>query len=142
LAPNVKHLFSGLMVKIGDTVGKPLAAEVLLFRVPPTYSNLCNAFKTEVAKSTDRAPLSAGSILFEYMTTTPPTTSFNESDPQWQRVRRVRDFKILSDLAKRPNDTGKAYLREPSRSLDVGEAMGVAKQKWEVFEQQKHHPVF
>lgn len=141
LAPNVKHLFSGLMVKIGDTIGKPLAAECLLHHVPTSFRELYDTFLTEIVGSNETEPLAQTSTLFQYMTSPPPTTSFDEEDPQWKRVRRIRDFRILSDLAKRKSEFGKAYLREPSRSLDVGEAIGLAKQRWEVFDQRKHVPV-
>ena len=44
----VKHLFSGLLFKIGDTVSKPLAAEILMHRVGPRYKSLIDTFRTEV----------------------------------------------------------------------------------------------
>jgi hypothetical protein len=138
LAPQVKHLFSGVMVKIGDTIRKPLAAECLMHKIPTSHSELYEAFQMEVVKSQEASPLPSDSLLLNYTTCPPPTTRFDEQDPQWKRVRRVRDFKILSDLAKRKNELGKAYLREPSRSLAVGEAMGLAKKEWEVFDQREH----
>jgi hypothetical protein len=108
---------SGVLVKVGDTMRRPLASEIILHKVPPSYTKLLEAFKTEVVQSPGPEALPDNSEILNYVTAHPPGPD-PFSSGEWGRVKFVRDFPALTKLVK-PQSSGIVYLREPSRSLGI-----------------------
>ena len=115
---NLSGLFSGVMIKTGDTSERPIASELLIKWIPPTFNLERRKFYREIRQIIFGPFLikniQENSEVLQYLTDIP-----QEEQPlnhkSWRRVRKVKDFKIISDLSIGEDW---ALFREPLRTFD------------------------
>jgi hypothetical protein len=108
------RIYSGITMKVGDTVNQPLSAEVIFKRVPEKdYDDLYSAMRDVSSKINIENRVQSNSIIYEYLTDVPPGVYYDENnhDLSWARVRFVKNFPLLQHLVQQ----GK--FKEPSRTL-------------------------
>jgi hypothetical protein len=115
---NISGLFSGVMIKTGDTSERPIASELLIKWIPPTFNLERRKFYREIRQIIFGPSLlkniQENSEVLQYLTDIP-----QEHHPlnhkSWRRVRKVKNFKIISDLSVGEDW---ALFREPLRTFD------------------------
>lgn len=120
-------MYSALMMKTGETSGRPVAAECIYVEIPKNdeHTALHKEVDCIVGNSWEAQQIESSSIIMDYITALPPHQPRGHSD--WARVKYVRDFPALSFMAQELG-TGKAWLREPSRTLGPDTIDGICKE--------------
>lgn len=106
------HVYSGIMIKTGDTLKRPLASELLIKRVSrKDHYDLYRSMKTffDGNKPSDADER----IAYQYISNPPPVDRRNKKG--WNGVKFVHDFELISELSKTIN--GVTMFRDPSRTL-------------------------
>ena len=112
------EMYSGIMVKVGNISIRPLASEFFYMPVAPKdHPELYRAFEDVKAMQWHSPyPIEDTSVIAEYIAITPPPRS--RSHPDWERVRYVRNFPILSKLSTKSSEYIELF-REPLRTLSA-----------------------
>jgi hypothetical protein len=114
---------SGLMIKVGDTTGRPVASECLFVRIRkrlPEHRDLYQEIEILRAVAANGTRVPKDSVIARYVTPTPPAySSYDPAAPEWKDIKFVRDFPALFNLSKIQGNSPNKFrlLREPSRTL-------------------------
>ena len=110
------EMYSGICMKIGNLSTRPIAADFFYLHIPQdSNADLYREFDKILDRSwNDAASIGRDSVIADYIAITPPTKP--RSNPDWSRVRYVKDFPALLKLALR-TDNYIALFREPLRTL-------------------------
>ena len=110
--------YSGLCLKTGDTTGRPLAAECIFLPVPRAeHTELYAAFQNLLNLPWSHEEIEIPPEIVDYIAP-PPPKSGDEAETL-KRVRRIRDFPFLKNLAKKQRGTGIQLFRESLRTLEA-----------------------
>jgi hypothetical protein len=130
LERTILSFYSGLIIKVGDTLHRPLASEC--FFVPLTKEDNAALYSKigEVRKAASSAAnWKNDEIIADYITDSPPNNiPYNKNDPRWKRVKFVRDFPWLIE-AVTGKKNNRVLFREPSRTLSVDSIVSIAQAK-------------
>jgi hypothetical protein len=110
-------MYSGLCIKVGDTTRRPIAAECLYVRVPPAGHTELHAAFRQIRQNGWRGdfvpPVEETSEIAKYLTDTPPYGPYDPGNPDWERVKFVRDFPKIEDILTHDP----RLFREPLRTI-------------------------
>jgi hypothetical protein len=125
-------MYSALMIKTGDTVGRPISSECMFVEIPKREHHDLYAIIEEMYGKGDRGntpPVPPTSIVMDYITAPPPQTPpTNTID--WERVRYLKDFPIFDLMASRDEWWGTPTMfREPQRTLSAEMIAALAKRQ-------------
>ncbi len=114
-----RNIYSGIMVKVGDTLHMPIAAECLIVWVP--RSEHVELYK-EMSDLNNHPwgvyRCNSSSVCADYIIPTPPV---GQNDPREKMVKRVRDFPLIKELSLR----NPPLFQEPGRALSWATIKGV-----------------
>jgi hypothetical protein len=108
------RIYSGLSIKVGDTITQPLCSEVIFKRIPEKDNeDLYSAMRDLRQEIKSQTRVESNSIIYEYLTDIAPGVYYDENNNAsgWARVRFVKNFPALQYLVQQ----GK--FKQPSRTL-------------------------
>ncbi len=116
LERNLKF-YSGLCVKNGDKTRRPLAAQCLYVMIPRSHVDLYMEVTALASGTLPIARIGRNSVIAQYISENPPNAPYDPNDPDWSRVKFVKNFPALAKMVK--PEFGSVMFPESFRTMDV-----------------------